>query len=239
MCLYGDIGGGKTLYAVKEAVRYMQKGWYVFTNFPLRYATIISYPAFVNYNFPKNSLIVIDEANIWFNSREWKKLTLNAMLKFTQSRKLGYDIIYTTQRPEAVDVQLRDITTIFCKVEGWFILSLLKWHSKANFSDNEKRKYDLGITPFFPKLYTHLFKLYDTYALVRPDLDFPPMDYLSYWIYYNEKIADRKDFSKTYGKDLIVKRPIDIKRELSNIRLNRSRVKKIYFFPRALLTRKS
>jgi hypothetical protein len=235
MCLYGDIGAGKTLYAVKEAIKYMNRGWYVFTNFPLRYATVISYPAFVNYNFPNKSLIIIDEANIWFNSREWKKLTLNAMLKFTQSRKLGYDIIYTTQRPEAVDVQLRDITTIFCKIEGWYILSLLKWHSKANFSDNDKRKYDLGITPFFPKLYTNLFKMYDTYALVRPDLDFPPMDYLSYWIYYNEKIADRKDFSKVYGVDFQVKKPLDIKKELN--RLKNERAKNMHFFARFFLNR--
>jgi hypothetical protein len=206
MMIYGEIGAGKTMYAVKTALNYHKKNWYIFTNFLMRYAYVISYNAFINYDFPKNSLIIIDEANIWFSSREWRKLTYSALIKFTQSRKLGYDFIYTTQRPESVDIQLRDITNYFIKLENWSLFSIAKAHSKPFFDDTSKRKYDLGITLFFPKFNYKLFKMYDTTCLVRPDWNFEPMSYIDYFIYYNQVLKPAYTTTIT-----------NTKKELSNI----------------------
>lgn len=227
-CIYGEIGAGKTIMAVANAIRYINKGWYVFANFPIRYCYVISYQAFLKYKFPKKSLIVIDEAQMWFNSRNWQKLTMDALIKFTQSRKFGYDIIYTTQRPESVDIQLREITTYFCRLESWYIFSLIKYHSRPNFNDNEKRKYNLGISIFFPKLMNKYFSYYDTYSVVRPDWEFPVMSYLDYFVYYYQKFDH--DYKYNFGGELIedLKRPIELKKELRAQRKN-------FIFSRALI----
>lgn len=53
-------------------------------------------------------LLVIDEAQILFNSREWQMSNRNAWLSFfTQHRKLGFDVILVAQFDRMLDRQIR------------------------------------------------------------------------------------------------------------------------------------
>lgn len=55
-------------------------------------------------------LLVIDECQILFNSREWQMAGRNAWLSFfTQHRKLGYDIILISQFDRMIDRQIRSL----------------------------------------------------------------------------------------------------------------------------------
>lgn len=55
-------------------------------------------------------LLVIDECQILFNSREWQVQGRSAWLAFfTQHRKLGYDIILVSQFDRMIDRQIRSL----------------------------------------------------------------------------------------------------------------------------------
>lgn len=55
-------------------------------------------------------LLVIDEAQILFNSREWNKPNRNAWISFfTQHRKLGYRVIMIAQFDRMLDRQIRSV----------------------------------------------------------------------------------------------------------------------------------
>ena len=55
-------------------------------------------------------LLVIDECQLIFNSRDWQRGDRNAWLKFfTQHRKYGYDIILVAQFDRMIDRQIRSL----------------------------------------------------------------------------------------------------------------------------------
>jgi hypothetical protein len=55
-----------------------------------------------------NGLIVLDECNVLFNSREWGDKRRAAVIAWLRhSRKLGWDVIYTMQSLDAIDKQIR------------------------------------------------------------------------------------------------------------------------------------
>ncbi|MBI5658380.1 MAG: hypothetical protein HZC43_02260 [Nitrosomonadales bacterium] len=56
-----------------------------------------------------NGLIVLDECNVLFNSRDWNKgKDRDSVIAWLRhSRKLGWDVIFTMQSLEAIDKQIR------------------------------------------------------------------------------------------------------------------------------------
>lgn len=55
-------------------------------------------------------LLVIDECQLMFNSREWQKGNRNEWLSFfTQHRKLGFDVILIAQFDRMIDRQIRSL----------------------------------------------------------------------------------------------------------------------------------
>lgn len=69
----------------------------------------LNYQCFIGRRLKEGELLlVIDECQILFNSREWQQTNRNAWLSFyTQHRKLGYDIILITQFDRMIDRQIR------------------------------------------------------------------------------------------------------------------------------------
>jgi len=61
-------------------------------------------------------LYVIDEVHLFFNAREWQKVSFDAEFFMSQHRKLRCDVILISQHPEKVDKNFRrnaqDFTTI-------------------------------------------------------------------------------------------------------------------------------
>jgi hypothetical protein len=54
-------------------------------------------------------LVVIDEAHLWFNAREWAKTSKELLTFLTQSRKVSIDIIFITQAATNIDKQFRSL----------------------------------------------------------------------------------------------------------------------------------
>lgn len=126
----GTPGSGKSLRACYTIWDRVKAGRNTITNFPVDTKKItkkekgkviyidnedltpdllIDY-AMKNHKHKKESqtLIILDECSIMFNSREWDKKDRTKWVKFFQlHRKLGYDIIMITQNERLIDRQIR------------------------------------------------------------------------------------------------------------------------------------
>lgn len=117
----GETGAGKTLLAnhmaqkiIRRSKRYEKrgfKGMKVFSTFFMDGAYKLK-SDFYNYKYPKNSVLILDEAQIMFDSREMTKMIkekvsnkLKAQMSLHRHHKL--DIWYITQSPREIDAQIR------------------------------------------------------------------------------------------------------------------------------------
>lgn len=130
--LTGHLGGGKTLFSVKQAQQYLQEGRRVASNMTFKldhlchwsnkriYTKLPLIPRAADlhglgkayegdYDEKKNGLIVLDEAGTWLNSQDWKDKDRRELFRWvTHARKLGWDVILIIQSYEALDKQIRE-----------------------------------------------------------------------------------------------------------------------------------
>lgn len=119
----GNIGSGKTLSMVKKAYEQFKRGKTIYSNFHLKFPHIpltleILLDMKENNTDLANSVVLIDEAHIYLDSRR-SASKVNVILSYfvLQSRKMSCDIYYTTQFIGQVDKRLRDPSHayILCK----------------------------------------------------------------------------------------------------------------------------
>ena len=148
----GETGAGKTLLAnhmaqkiIRRSKRFRKRGFAgmdVYSTFFMDGAYKLK-SDFFNYKYPKNSVLILDEAQIMFDSREMNKMVkdkvsnkLKAQMSLHRHHKL--DIWYITQSPREIDAQIRryanelytiDRTIFFRRFS--FILKKLKISAKV------------------------------------------------------------------------------------------------------------
>lgn len=133
-CYTGVPGSGKSLHVIRRIVAYLQAGKHVISNFPLlvdevpknkgRYFFMPNERLTVSYlmqfsktmHKPKQenqTLLVIDEASVKFNSRTFMEKDRLAFLSFfAQHRKYGFQIILVQQDLRQIDRQIRDMVEL-------------------------------------------------------------------------------------------------------------------------------
>lgn len=144
----GSPGSGKSLHCTENIIRSLEKGINVISNYSIDVSKIcksdncnyvhlsdeqISVDFLIDYALENHikgkegqTLVVIDEAQLKFNSRAWQDKSRVAWNKFfTVHRHLGYEIIMATQKDTFLDSQLRGL------IEYEFIHKNLK-KSKLN-----------------------------------------------------------------------------------------------------------
>lgn len=130
----GELGSGKTMYAVKLIQEYLRAGRPVVTNLDLNLdkmmtieseATAIrlpdkptrkhfddlgdSYDVKSGYDESKFGLIVLDECLTWLNSRGWQDKERSGVLDwFLHARKHGWNVAFIMQSADYCDPQLRE-----------------------------------------------------------------------------------------------------------------------------------
>lgn len=106
--IVGLMGQGKTYLATELALNAIAAGRPVIANYNIKGAAYArDWQELTEF---REGLVVIDEANIWCPSRFWNKLDPRILYYWSQSRKLGLDIIWTAQHEARVDTALREIT---------------------------------------------------------------------------------------------------------------------------------
>lgn len=121
----GQKGNGKTLYTVSFLRKHLKKYDYVFTNFPISFAYKIGSYDWVNSRFPPHSAILIDEAQLYFNSRKFSELTKNGigveLLDYlTMCRHYDVDIYFITQSADRIDLQIRELSDYVYQIKHTF-----------------------------------------------------------------------------------------------------------------------
>lgn len=128
----GRLGGGKTYHAVKRMVKYLASGGCVCSNISLNMENVKSYlKERYSWEYQKGqyiyleddhinqfykytpagsvdcpSLVIIDEAHIWLNARDWANVLREMLIFLTQSRKCFTDIIFISQSALNLDKQI-------------------------------------------------------------------------------------------------------------------------------------
>lgn len=130
----GELGSGKTMYAVKLIREYLAAGRPVATNLDLLLENMMTeksravvtripdkpvrahfdqlgdaYPVFEGYDEQKFGLIVLDECLTWLNSRSWQDKERAGVLDwFLHARKHGWNVAFLMQSADYCDPQLRE-----------------------------------------------------------------------------------------------------------------------------------
>lgn len=128
----GTPGSGKSLHAVADMLRHNKRGWPVIANFQLNPVSVrnpdrmvfasnaelnsVMLEQYAAYYWQSEGervrenriLLVVDEAQLVFNAREWQK-NKDWVSFFTQHRKMGYSVILIAQQREMIDKQIRGV----------------------------------------------------------------------------------------------------------------------------------
>lgn len=110
--IFGKKGSGKSTYLTKLAVRYMRKGWIVYTNMEdlvipgVRFFNIQHLGEYVP---EAHSLLLLDEVGMIWDSRDFKafKPTVRDFFKLQRHYKV---VVYMASQTFDVDKKIRDLT---------------------------------------------------------------------------------------------------------------------------------
>ena len=126
--IVGKPGEGKTYSLVRQAYKEAKKGRNVYSNFYIKFPQILDPKNEINRRIffwdkitdfvnIKKGVIIIDEVQIYFNSRGWKELPPKVQYKFQQHRKQGLDIWGATQNIKRIDTIIREIVNTVYSVK--------------------------------------------------------------------------------------------------------------------------
>ena len=203
----GIPGSSKTLYATALAVKYMKKGRPVFSNYPISYKKrgeiYTSYKLTKNMlrekSFPVGSVLFIDEAQMWFGSREWKEFKKEDLLLFSQHRHFGYEMYLITQHPARLDTVIREIANIFWILDRYKLFTVATGYYEYAHLDSlsdkvrKKRKILLGLSRYY--------RCYDTFYGAK---------------FKNTSIESYSKWSKFRGKNYNIQRIVDMFNKIKN-----------------------
>lgn len=176
--LVGLMGSGKTMFAVKEALRRMAKGVDVYTNFTMD-VEHLGYPG-KHYKLGPSiwdeiavltdAVVIIDEAHVAAPSHQHINFPMIARTAMAYARKQGLDVYWISQDEERVNKTLRSLTNKIGLCErtlfGGFVVRFYEPKDfrkvKARPIDRRRYKLDLGIARCYD---TKEQILVDDYAL--------------------------------------------------------------------------
>lgn len=123
----GNPGNGKTLACVRAVYAEFLLGRTVYSNIPLKFPHI-RYGSLNELVGAEEGVILMDEAQVYFDARQWDSVPAELRVKLQQHRKQALDIFATTQHPAFLEPTYRRLVAEF-----WFCRKVIgsKWPPKA------------------------------------------------------------------------------------------------------------
>lgn len=112
----GRPGSGKTYTLVDRALKERAKGRDVFANFAIDGCWTFAPDQLLD--LPPG-VIIIDEAHLWFPSRMSLKLPPSWLALMSQTRKRGWDLLWSAQHETRVDRVVRDVSSWIWVCSAW------------------------------------------------------------------------------------------------------------------------
>jgi hypothetical protein len=112
--MIGNMGKGKTLSAVRYLYKWFRKGFTIYSNIHLKFPHIhIGMQELIDYanaeTYLDKSIVFLDEAHTLLDSRNSASKRNKILTYFiVLTRKMGCNLVYTTQRYHQIDKRLRD-----------------------------------------------------------------------------------------------------------------------------------
>lgn len=176
--LTGRPGTGKTYGLVRIAYHAVKQGTDVYSNFKIDFQNMekenigrlnrhLFFWEDVNDLIKiKKGIILIDEAQIYFNSRNWLNLPLRLQYKFQQHRKHGLDIYGAVQNVNRIDKIVRELVNKIFVVRKLGIFCISNQYDIEDIDSKKRRSIWTSFYLFSKKL----AGCYDTFAEIESDL---------------------------------------------------------------------
>lgn len=164
----GSRGNGKTLSMTKDGLKYQALGWEIMTNLentPFKVITSDFILSLSNKSTLFNVALLIDEIEVFFDSREWSKSDTKGFSKFIQQvRKRKVIILCTCQFTDLIDKRLRQQIDILVKCSYNSITMICKcfYYDVTSLEDNPNKVLYFSISYYSPPI----FSLYNTNQLI-------------------------------------------------------------------------
>lgn len=153
----GQIGSGKSSYSVKLARRALKRGRSVYCTDYIKGCYKFDVTWLKNMRCPENALLIIDEAALKFNSREFSKISKDILAYFKKARHYHNDVVLISQTFSDSDKQIREVANrvLFMRKLGWVTLPVRVSGDITIADDGQPAmKYKIGklARPFIPAL---------------------------------------------------------------------------------------
>lgn len=172
----GKPGMGKTYALVRLAYKLINQGRNVYSNFHIDFSTLplkpncgkVFYWHDINEIVPiKQGEIIIDECQIYMNSRKWKDLPLSVQYKLQQHRKQGLNIHGAVQNVRRIDSVARElVNSIFECKKALGRLFVVKEYDIEDIDKEKRRSYS---TQYY-FLDMKLANCYDTLQEIKQEI---------------------------------------------------------------------
>lgn len=153
----GQIGAGKSAYSVKLARQALKKKRPVYSTDYIQGCLQFNVEWLAEMKCPENSLLIIDESALKFNSRDFAKISKDVLAYFKKCRHFKNDVVLISQTFSDTDKQIREISTkvLFLRKIGMVTIPV-KVKGDVTIGDDGQPciKYKIGRfgKPFIPSL---------------------------------------------------------------------------------------
>ena len=123
--VFGKKGSGKTTFLAKTAYKYIRKGRPVYSTVYVPGAHIFDVQDVGKVNFPRNSVIFIDEVGMIWDNRQFKNFRTDVRDYFKLQRHYGHTVYLFSQTFD-IDIKLRNLTDAMYLVRchmGWLSIA--------------------------------------------------------------------------------------------------------------------
>lgn len=107
--VFGKKGSGKTTFLIKDAYKYLRKGWTVYTSIPVPGCRMFDVSMLGKCTFPPRTAIFIDEVGMIWDNRDFKNFKTYVRDWFKLQRHYKCRVFLFSQTFD-IDKKLRDLT---------------------------------------------------------------------------------------------------------------------------------
>lgn len=145
--IVGKKGSGKTTWMVQLIYKYLKRGWTVYANIDIPGVNYFDPNDIGTYTFPQRSVVLIDEANLFWDNRQWKTVAANLIEWFRYQRQYRVKLYMFSQTFD-IDKKLRslcddlflvkNVARVFCwckRIRKWPDLKQAEGESEARIVD--------------------------------------------------------------------------------------------------------
>jgi len=128
-------GAGKSNALADVAHKALKDGRLVFSNIAIKGTFKITPEDMINYRFPRNAVVLLDESGRTFNSKNFKTLPAEFFDLFTLHRHLGLEMYVAVQDFGMIDITLRRVIEVTYWIKN---IPILPFYIHEGYYDLEK-----------------------------------------------------------------------------------------------------